>query len=200
METVAAIPVKPFDQAKRRLSDVLSPGRRRELGEQLARRTVDVCGRAGARPLVLSADDEVTEWARTHGIDVLLDEGSSLDEAAAAAQEWVLERGAAWMICHADLPTLQARHLVPVIDHLSNGGAAIAPSSDGGTSLLGASIRVATAYGPGSFHRHLHRLATCDVRVFTGIRVALDLDTATDLAAALRHPWGAWIADDHSPD
>ncbi len=200
METVAAIPVKPFDQAKRRLSDVLSPGRRRQLGEQLARRTVDVCGRAGAHPLVLSADDEVTEWARAHGIDVLLDEGSSLDEAAAAAQDWVLERGAAWMICHADLPTLQPRHLVPVISHLAVGGAAIAPSSDGGTSLLGASIRLTTAYGPGSFHRHLRRLAAHDVGVFTGIGLALDLDTATDLAAALRHPWGAWIADDHSPD
>lgn len=192
METVAAIPVKPFDQAKRRLSGVLSPGQRRALGEQLAQRTVHMCRQAGARPLVLSADDEVTDWATSQGIDVLLDEGSSLDQAAEAAQNQVLAVGDAWMVVHADLPLLRPNDLAPVVEHLADGGRAIAPSSDGGTSLLGASEPVLTAYGPGSFHRHLVRLGP-DVRVFVSLGLALDLDTVSDLEAARRHPRGAWM-------
>ena len=159
---------------------------------------LQVCGEAGARPLVLSADDEVTDWARSHGIDVLLDEGSSLDQAAEAAQNQVLVGGDAWMVVHADLPLLRPIDLAPVVAHLADGGRAIAPSSDGGTSLLGASDRIPTAYGPGSFHRHLVRLGP-DVRVFVSLGLALDLDTVSDLEAARRHHRGAWMVSLNRP-
>jgi 2-phospho-L-lactate/phosphoenolpyruvate guanylyltransferase len=192
MRTVAAIPVKPFDQAKRRLSAALSPLERRHLGEQLARHTVEVAAEAGAVPLVLSADDEVTDWARSQGIDVLLDEGSSLDQAAVAAQKQVLAAGDAWMVVHADLPLLRPNDLEPVVAHLAAGGRAIAPSSDGGTSLLGAPVPISPSYGPGSFHRHLVRLGP-DARVFVTLGLALDLDTVSDLSAAMRHRRGAWM-------
>lgn len=192
MRVVAAIPVKPFDQAKRRLAEVLSAPDRRRLGERLARHTVEVSAAAGAVPLVLSADDEVTEWATAHGAAVLLDEGSSLDRAATVAQDHVLASGDAWMLLHADLPLLRPDDLIPVVAHLSTGGAAIAPSSDGGTSLLGASVTIVTTYGPGSFHRHLTRMN--DPRVVVTLGLALDLDTPSDLAAAARHPAGAWMS------
>jgi 2-phospho-L-lactate guanylyltransferase (CobY/MobA/RfbA family) len=104
----------------------------------------------------------------------------------------VLAAGAAWMVVHADLPLLRPADLAPVVEHLESGGRAIAPSSDGGTSLLGASDPMPTSYGPGSFHRHLVRLGP-GVRVFVSLGLALDLDTVSDLEAARRHHRGAWM-------
>jgi 2-phospho-L-lactate guanylyltransferase (CobY/MobA/RfbA family) len=67
----------------------------------------------------------------------------------------------------------------------------IAPSNDGGTSLLGASRRIRFAYGPASFHRHLLRLR--DPRVVVRLGLALDLDDASDLEAARGHTKGQWL-------
>ncbi|MEX1044114.1 MAG: 2-phospho-L-lactate guanylyltransferase, partial [Acidimicrobiia bacterium] len=177
-EVVIGIPVKPFPAAKRRLASVLDDTGRAVLGRRLAERTVHAVLDAGAQPLVISADDPVTEWARSIGVDVLLDEGSSLDEAAKAAVGEARRREAAWGILHADLPLLRADDLQVAVSILGDGGAVVAPSSDGGTSLVGSSLdRFAFSYGPGSFHRHLAALAREDPRVIFTLGLALDLDT-----------------------
>lgn len=190
---VVGIPVKPFDDAKQRLSDVLGSSVRRRLGEELAAHTAGVVAAAGGLPLVLSADHEVTEWARTHGIEVLLDEGSSLDRAASAAVEWALTAERPWMICHADLPLLAADELAPAIRAVESGRTVLAPSSTGGTSLLGAQSGFRFSYGPGSFQRHLARAE--DPAIVFAVGLALDLDEPSDLDAVLSHRRGSWLAD-----
>lgn len=190
----AAVPVKPFDDAKRRLSEVLDAADRRSVSEQLAARTVRTIRAAGIDPLVLSADDGVTRWARHEGVEVLLDRGSSLDRAAATARDRILDRGGSWMIVHADLPLLTVDEVAAAARLLIDGRAVIAPSSDGGTSMIGAARRIGFSYGGGSFHRHLAALRWADPSVLISIGWALDLDTPTDLAAALRHPEGAWLS------
>ncbi|MEX2280705.1 MAG: 2-phospho-L-lactate guanylyltransferase [Acidimicrobiia bacterium] len=193
-EVVIGIPIKPFPAAKRRLASVLDDTARAALGRRLAERTVRAVLDAGALPLVVSADDPVTEWARSIGVDVLLDEGSSLDEAAQAAVGEARRRTAAWGILHADLPVLTADDLQVAVGILRDGGAVVAPSSDGGTSLVGSSLdRFAFSYGPGSFHRHLAALAQEDPRVIFTLGLALDLDTPADLAAARATVEGAWL-------
>lgn len=194
-EVVIGIPVKPFPAAKRRLASVLDDTGRAALGRKLAERTVHAVLEAGAQPLVLSADDPVTGWARAIGVEVLLDEGSSLDEAAQIAVGEARRRGAAWGILHADLPVLTADDLRTAIMVLGDGGAVVAPSSDGGTSLVGSSLeRFAFSYGPGSFHRHLAALSAHDPQVIVTRGLALDLDTPADLAAARATVEGAWLA------
>lgn len=194
-EVVIGIPVKPFPAAKRRLATVLDDTGRAALGRKLAERTVHAVLRAGAHPLVLSADDPVTEWALSIGVEVLLDEGSSLDEAAQAAVGQARRRGAGWGILHADLPVLTAEDLREAIVVLGDGGAVVAPSSDGGTSLVGSSLeRFVFSYGPGSFHRHLAALSDQDPQVIVTLGLALDLDTPADLAAARATVEGAWLA------
>lgn len=191
---VVGIPVKPFPAAKRRLGAVLDDEARAVLGRRLAERTVEAVGEAGGRPLVLSADDMVTDWARSIEVDVLLDEGSSLDEAARTAVVYVRRRSRAWAILHADLPVLTARHLENALAVVARGGTVIAPSSDGGTSLIGSSLDVFEfSYGPGSFHRHLAALAGHDPVVIVNRGLALDLDTPDDLAAAAPTVEGAWL-------
>ena len=196
VDVTVGIPIKPFGAAKRRLAVVLDDARRRRLAMALAERTVSVVADAGASPLVLSADDEVTAWARRRGVPVLLDEGSSLDAAAADAVRHARATGSAWAILHADLPVLIADELAWATDHLRSGGAVLSPSSDGGTSLVGSSRdRFPFSYGPGSFHRHLATLAPDGPLVGARTGLLLDLDDPSDLAAASRAARGAWLRE-----
>lgn len=191
MTRIVAIPVKPFDAAKRRLSGVLSPDQREALSVELARRTADAASAAGASPLILSADDAVSEWATRQGYDVLFDEGSSLDAAAHAATLFADDEP--WVICHADLPLLRSEDIAQAIDRMIPGTWILAPSSDGGTSLIGGVGRFDFAFGPGSFHRHLARLAGRSVHVMTSLGTLLDLDLPADFVAAAHHPRGTWL-------
>jgi 2-phospho-L-lactate guanylyltransferase len=196
LDVIIGIPVKPFAAAKRRLAAVLDDAGRARLGKELAERTVATVTESGASPLVLSADDLVTEWAHDIGVEVLLDEGSSLDEAAGAAVTEARHRRGAWAILHADLPLLTSRDLVATVETLSAGGAVIAPSSDGGTSLVGCSLDVFSfSYGPGSFHRHLAALAALSPAVVVSRGLCLDLDTPEDLTAAIGAGGGAWLIE-----
>jgi 2-phospho-L-lactate guanylyltransferase len=190
---IVAIPVKPFDVAKARLSTILSPSQREALSVELARMTAKAAIAADASPLILSADDAVTEWASTQGYDVLLDEGSSLNEAAHSAT--VFADDEPWIVCHADLPLLRADDLVRALDLMQAGAWVVAPSSDGGTSLIGGVGDFDFAFGPGSFHRHLARLASRSVRVLASVGTLLDLDTAADFRAAAAHPRGGWLQE-----
>jgi 2-phospho-L-lactate/phosphoenolpyruvate guanylyltransferase len=188
------IPVKPFPAAKRRLADVLDPKARARLGQRLAERTVRAVGECGARPLILSADDAVTRWAHAFGVEVQLDEGSSLDAAADAAVRRIRAEKGIWAILHADLPIITAADLAVAVELLEAGRSVIAPSSDGGTPLVGSSSdRFAFSYGKGSFHRHMRGLAASDPAVVISRGLLLDLDTPHDLAAASAIPEGAWL-------
>jgi 2-phospho-L-lactate guanylyltransferase len=181
---IVAIPVKPFDAAKKRLSGILT-------SDELARRTANAAIAAGAVPLILSADEAVSEWAAEHRYDVLLDEGSSLDEASHAAT--LFANNEPWVICHADLPLLRSEDLALAVGSMRDGSWILAPSSDGGTSLIGGVGQFEFAFGSGSFHRHLALLAGRSVGVMTTLGTLLDLDTPDDFAAAAAHPRGAWL-------
>jgi len=188
---IVAIPVKPFDAAKKRLSGVLTTEARQALSVELARRTANAAIAAGAAPLILSADEVVSEWATSQRYDVLLDEGSSLDEAAHAAT--LFAKNEPWLICHADLPLLRAEDLARAVELMAQGSWMLAPSSDGGTSLIGGIGRFGFSFGPASFHRHLARLSHRPVRVMTSLGTLLDLDVPGDFSAAAAHPRGAWL-------
>lgn len=190
MQVVVAIPVKPFDAAKSRLSAVLSAAARREVGMELARRTIAAAGDAGTDALVLAADAGVANWARSLGVNAVVDEGSDLNTAVRTATGGLGD----WMVCHADLPLLTAGDIGFAAKLVSQGRAVIAPSSDGGTTLLGGAGRgFEFSYGSGSFHRHLRRLD--DPLILTTLGLGLDLDGPDDLEAAVRHQRGRWLAD-----
>ena len=191
MTRIVAIPVKPFDAAKKRLSGVLTAEHRQVLSVDLARRTANAAIAAGAAPLILSADEAVSEWAANQGYDVLLDEGSSLDEAAHAAT--LFANNEPWLICHADLPLLRGEDLARAMELMAQGSWVLAPSNDGGTSLIGGIGQFDFSFGPASFHRHLARMAHRSVNVITSVGTLLDLDVPGDFTAAAAHPRGAWL-------
>jgi 2-phospho-L-lactate guanylyltransferase len=201
MSVIGAVPIKPFQSAKGRLQEVLTPAVRASISRQLAAGTVEALQSAGATPLVIAADAEVAEWGESQGLAVILDEDSDLNAAAALAVSKASQQSLPWMVLHVDLPMLTPGVLRRAISFVSKGRPIIAPSSDGGTPLLGAtSSQFDFAYGPGSFQRHLRLLASEQPVVIVDPMLAIDLDGPDDLRAlARRVHWLGQMTDTLPP-
>lgn len=158
----------------------------------MAERTLEATEEALFLPAIVTAAADVTAWAETLGLLVIPEDGPGLDRAAAAGVAWAQERGLRWMILHADLPLIAPEELAAIRIVVEAGGDLIAPSSDGGTTVIAGRSRFAFAYGPGSFHRHLARLSDPVVTTSTG--TLHDLDSPDDLIGAAAHPRGSWLA------
>ncbi len=193
MPAIAVIPVKSFDQGKARLGSLLDDESRKALGRELANRTVQAAEEAGMIPLVVAGDEIVEAWSLILGIPAITDPGTGLSAAAAAGTKWALEGGVSWVVVHADLPLLRPAELSPIVEAVEAGGEVIAPSSDGGTSLMGATRQVSFSYGPGSFARHLPRLR--QPTIFASLGLLHDLDTPEDLTSASSHGRGRWLRE-----
>lgn len=188
MSLLVGIPVKPFTVAKARLGSVLDAGSRRRLGRAIAARTATCAAETGAEVCIVTGDDGVAAWAHRLGFSVLAEPtGAGLDGAAGAV---ALAAPDDWAVLHADLPLLTSQELTSALGHA---GPVIAPSHDGGTSLVKASGSFPFAYGPASFRRH--RAARPTATVVTTPGLALDLDTARDLTVARRLAAGRWLEE-----
>ena len=191
---LAAIPIKPFGVAKRRLADRLDAAARSRVGRAIATRTAAAATDAGALVAVVTGDDGVARWARSHGY-LTIDERAvpepGLNGAATAVVIEASRRQRGWAVIHADLPLITPAALLPVFA-IARTATVLVPSYDGGTNVVagrGSAFRF--SYGPASFHRHL--AANPRATVCTDPVLALDLDDKVDLHRALRHPKGAWM-------
>jgi 2-phospho-L-lactate guanylyltransferase len=194
VSVIGAVPIKPFQAAKRRLQEVLNPSIRASISRRLAGGTVEALQSAGATPVVVAADAEVAEWGETLGLAVILDEDSDLNAAATLAVAEASRQSLPWMVLHVDLPMLNPEVLRRAIAVISKGQPVIAPSSDGGTPLLGSNrSQFDFAYGPGSFQRHLRSLAAEGPVVVVDPEVVIDLDGPDDLRALARRV--RWLAE-----
>lgn len=150
---------------------------------RLAEHTLGAIDRAGVPALIVSSDPEVTAWGTANAVRVVAEplEGG-LDAAALAG---VAAVSGSWMVVHADLPALATADVV-VAAQLADRGAVIAPSRDGGTSLIGSNEDpIPFSYGPGSFRRHLSA-SRGETTILLRRGLALDLDRPWDLAALHR--------------
>lgn len=189
---LAAVPIKRFYVAKRRLGPLLDRPARSRLGQDLAFHTMSAVAATGAEVVALAADREVAGWAASHGWEAMIDRDGGLDAAAASAATRAAAAGRGWLVIHADLPLLTPADVSVALEALEQDEWPIAPSDDGGTSLIGGRDRFRFAYGPGSFHRHLARLIR--PRIIVRRALALDLDGPSDYAAALGSPGGDWLS------
>jgi 2-phospho-L-lactate guanylyltransferase len=191
---IGAVPIKPFQAAKRRLQEVLAPAVRASISRRLAANTVETIQSAGAIPLVIAADEEVAHWANDRSLAVILDKRSDLNRAAGLAVAEAARQGLPWLLIHVDLPLLTPGSLTRAISFVSKGRPVLAPSPDGGTPLLGTSKSPFDfAYGPGSFQRHLQLLASEAPAVIVDACVVIDLDGPDDLRALSRRV--RWLAE-----
>lgn len=192
MPTVAVIPVKSFALGKQRLAGALDPGRRAALARGLADHVATTVSDAGVMPLIVTADAHVAEWATRAGFPSVADPGVGLDAAASAGVAWADQANSDWLVLHADLPLIGVDDITALSRALEN-GPVIAPSSDGGTSAIGARGHRDFSFGPASFHRHLKMLPEAEIVARPGL--LLDIDSESDLEAAMSVPRGSWIRD-----
>jgi len=191
---LAAIPIKPFGVAKRRLADRLSTEARSRMGKAIAARTARAATDAGALVAVVTGDPGVAAWARGNGyltIDERLSGRVDLDGAAESVVLEAVRRQRPWAVVHADLPLVTPAALAPVFE-LSRTRTVLVPSYNGGTNVVaGSGSWFCFSYGPGSFQRHLAGNDDATVRI--DAHLALDLDTSEDLRRAMDLPGGQWL-------
>lgn len=191
---LAAIPIKPFGVAKRRLANRLDASARSRVGKAIARRTAEAATDAGALVAVVTADPGVAGWARSLGyltIDETGSAGSGLDRAAETAVNEASRMQRPWAVVHADLPLVTPAALSSVFAAARH-GTVLVPSYDGGTNVVaGTGSAFVFSYGKASFHRHF--AATPDATVVSNRQLALDLDTGDDLSRALSLDEGTWL-------
>lgn len=194
MDTLAILPVKRFERAKRRLEDTLAGGSRRALAEAMFADVLTALRRVEAidRVLVVTADAGAQRIAE--GYDAL-----TLDDPAESGQDAAVlrgvararELGAAQVLCLAgDCPLLDPAELDGLLGRPRSAEryAVLVPDRHGtGTNalLLCPPDALTPRYGPDSFARH-QRLAAeagLPVEVARLETVALDVDTPDDLEA-----------------
>ncbi len=189
-----AVTLKTFRSGKGRLAPLVKGRLRAQLAETVARRVLEACRESGSAVMVVTPDDDITTWCSSLGIEVLREPpGGGLDGAATAVVARAAADGATAAILHADLPLLSAEDLHIVTRSASS--AVIAPSRNGGTSLLAVGEQLPFHYGPDSFRHHLAVAAHLTPEIVTRPGFAVDLDTPADLRAAAGLRSGAWLRD-----
>ncbi len=174
------IPVKAFDQAKRRLRLALDESECAALARAMADRVV-----GASRPLpvaVVCDDNAVAEWARQLGALVVWEPGRGLNGAVEAGVEHLRAAGVTQVtVAHADLPRATGIALVGespgitlVPDRYRNGTNVIAVPADAGFQF---------SYGPGSFARHVAEATRLGLptRVLERPDLAWDIDEPGDV-------------------
>jgi 2-phospho-L-lactate guanylyltransferase len=178
---VVLIPVKGFQQAKRRLGTILTDAGRVELVRSMAARVV-----AASAPLkvaVVCDDVEVADWAAGLGATVMWEPGQGLNGAVRSGVDQLAAAGVEWVIvAHGDLPRAKGLGSLAPFE-----GVTLVPDrGDDGTNVL--RIPVACefqfAYGPGSFRAHRAEATRLGlpVRVHRNPALAYDVDWPADVA------------------
>ena len=198
MKVAAAVPVKSFARAKRRLRSRFTPEQVEEILRALLLDVLDALREASSlqRVVVLTGDLDVARAAREAGAAVeFLDPDPGLNPALDHIAD-VLRRDGydALLVVLGDLPLLRGEHIDTVVEAGIRTGLAGVPAADGGTALLCTAPpgRISARFGPESFdaHRAAAResgLELSEVHPSDAL-VSLDLDTPQDAERIARSP------------
>jgi 2-phospho-L-lactate/phosphoenolpyruvate guanylyltransferase len=193
------IPVKPLVQGKSRLSSLLSPSERAQLNRVLLEQTLKIAISVDmlAGVVVISRDPLVQQFANEQGVMVLAEEtvtgdgadpDALLNRALSQARHAATRQGAdAILVLPVDLPLLTAAEIRTFYEagRRLGRGMVITASEDGGTNglYLCPPHAIEFAYGPQSFHRHIHAAqeSALPIEIIHSPALALDLDLPQDL-------------------
>lgn len=185
------LPVKSLDEAKGRLSPVLSAIERAALTLAMLEDVLDVTlDMPGWATWVVSPDETVLEVAAGRGAEPITEERPPLSNALLQAEQEALGRGlGALAVLLPDTPLLTPVTLTRALHTL--GAVVLGPSLDGsGTNLL---LRrppgtIASRFGPDSYRRHLQAAEEADVPVSVVEHrdLGFDLDHPDDILTVLK--------------
>jgi 2-phospho-L-lactate guanylyltransferase len=178
------IPIKAFEQAKDRLSGVLSTDQRALLARTTALGVLESV--RGASVFVVCDNLEVSQWATSHGATVVDQSqpglNAAVQEGISAAHEY--ERV---MIVHSDLP-LPSRLRELLGSSVASNTVTIVPDRHhDGTNVLiiPSGVGFTCHYGANSFEAHLAEATKLElaIEIIEDDELALDIDTPDDLTA-----------------
>jgi len=185
---VIAVPVKSLEEAKRRLSRVLSPAERAVLTLAMLEDVLDACQQQeGWEIWVVSRDEAALELAVRRGARPLQEQGRSLLGAIRQTELGIRGRWSSLAVVLADLPLLTPSTLTRALSMGRTTRVVAAPAgSDGGTNLLlrRPPTAIPARFGRSSFERHRAEAYRRGV-TFREARIpelGFDLDRPSDLA------------------
>jgi 2-phospho-L-lactate guanylyltransferase len=194
----AIIPVKEFEGAKHRLSDLLSPSERRCLAETMLTDMLDAV--AGCRRLagvmIVTIDPAATALGEKIGARIVTDGARDGHTGSVNAGRRLLTReGRSGMITiPGDIPATRSGEIDAVISaHLAAPSFTISPAHDDlGSNAVVCSPpeSVPLRFGDNSYFPHLEaaRLQGIEPTVIRQPGLAMDIDHPLDLALFLRMP------------
>lgn len=189
---VAAVPVRDFSTAKRRLERALDLDQRSRLAEAMLR---DVLAAVRATPIevvyVVTADPAVGACAGECGAVVLREpEARGHTDAVARAQAAALERGAELFVTvPGDVPCVTPAEVAALVTAARRPRSAVFVPSRSGYGTNGVALRppdvLPLKFGEPSFENHLAtaRASGLSPVVLALPGLALDIDTEADLRA-----------------
>lgn len=188
---VVIIPIKPFSEAKTRLSGAFGPAQRAEIAQRLARRVLTAVRDARLGAIVVTADSS----ARISAVEfdaVLVNEELPAGLNAAwhlGIQEAESLGFASALLLPADLPLVKAADIRAAMRRPGIDGIVLSPSRDGdGTNALCIPLPspIRLSYGPGSFARHVRSAldSGAGVRVIRRPGLVIDVDHPADLSCS----------------
>jgi len=195
MTTAALLPIKPIAQSKTRLSTVMTAEARMTWVRDEINHTLSVMKQVTALSdiLVISADPEVWQMAKSHRVKIL-------QEPDVPGLNQSIQRGLAW--CHAeghdcaivlpiDLPLLKPYCVRSALARLIiRPGVVVVPDRhERGTNLLLWSPLdlITPAFGEDSFEKHCQaaRAAGVEPIIYRCADLAIDIDSPDDLALVM---------------
>jgi 2-phospho-L-lactate guanylyltransferase len=197
----AIIPVKEFDGAKHRLSDLLSPPERRLLAETMLTDVLDAV--AGCRRLagvvIVTLDPNATALGDKLGARILAEGARDGHTGSVNAGRSLLarERRAGMITIPGDIPAVRVGEIDAVLSaHLAAPSFTISPAHDDlGSNAVVCSPpeQVALRFGDNSYFPHLDaaRRQGIEPTVIRQPGIAMDIDHPVDLALFLRLPQSA---------
>jgi len=184
------IPVKAFHQAKERLSDLLTPAERIILAKYCADRVINAARNFDI--FVVCDDPDVAQWARDHKAKIVWQPEIGLNAAVregvrfAATQKKQLA-----IVIHSDLPlATNFEHLIcdQSAETLLSSVTLVPDRHEDGTNVMvvPTNIDFEFSYGKNSFaaHQKIAKKYGLSVRILHDSSLAVDIDTADDLAVA----------------
>ncbi len=202
MPTWAIVPVKHLSEAKSSLGAALVPEQRRQLVLCMLADVLDVLGKTSvARVVVVSPDDEVLDFADTHGAAGLKEPRVGLNGALRLAISHAMTKGAtSVLIVPADVPAIKTSDVEKILEMATTAReVVIAPSNTNGTNalLLRPPNVMDVHFGGESFPTHLAEACRAGVvpRIYRSPTTAIDIDVTADLASIRAYGRGTRMYD-----
>lgn len=191
MKTAAIVPVKRFQEAKMRLSPLLSDRERIEVARLMLSETLRIIDGSGLvdRVLVVSDDPMAASIAKKYRGDYLREKRRGLNGAIIQGLAWCRSRRfATAAVLPSDLPLLSKTDVTRLLEASNGFHVTLSPSLDGGTNalVLTPPTVMRPTFGKYSFRRHLTQASRrgLKVNILWSSALSLDVDNPTHLKLA----------------